>query len=77
MLILFRFLREQRRTLLITSFHAWFKNYVFGWVRAAQLRVRERLDRALELDTIVETNDNVPFSSSAVDTHAFFLQVYR
>ena len=41
----------------------------------AQLRVRERLDRAIELDTIVETNDNSPFSSSAVDTHAFFLQV--
>ena len=76
MLILFRFLKEQKRTLLITSFHDWFKNYVFDWIKVAQLKMRERLDRALELDTIVDTNDNVPFSSSAVDTHAFFLQVY-
>ncbi|XP_019853528.1 PREDICTED: protein unc-13 homolog D-like [Amphimedon queenslandica] len=68
------FLKEQRRTLFITSFHAWFEKYVFDWVKVAQLKVRERLDRALELDAIVETSDKAPFSSSAVDTHAFFLQ---
>ena len=61
--------------LSITSFQNWFKGCVPDWVDVAQSRVKERLKRAVELDTIVKTSDNAPFSSSAVDTHAFFLQV--
>ena len=70
-----RFLKRQRLSLSVTSFHGWFKGSVADWVRVAQARVKERLDRAIELDTIVKASDNVPFSSSAVDAHAFFLQV--
>ena len=62
-------------TLSITSFHDWFEGCVSDWVGIAQNRVKDRLKRAVELDTIVKTSDNAPFSSSAVDTHAFFLQV--
>ncbi|XP_019853517.1 PREDICTED: protein unc-13 homolog D-like [Amphimedon queenslandica] len=69
------FLKSQRVELSITSFQDWFKGCVPDWVDVAQTRVKERLKRAVELDTIVKTSDNAPFSSSAVDTHAFFLQV--
>ena len=70
-----RFLKRQRLSLSVTCFHGWFKGSVADWVGVAQARVKERLDRAIELDTIVKASDNVPFSSSAVDAHAFFLQV--
>ena len=45
------------------------------WFIVVRTRVRERMDRSIELDTIVETSNKAPFSSSAVDTHAFILQV--
>ena len=62
-------------SLSVTSFHGWFKVSVADWVSVAQAEAKERLDKAIELDKIVKESDNVPFSSSAVDAHAFFLQV--
>lgn len=73
--MLSRFLKRHHVTLSVTKFQYWFKDYVSDWFIVGRARVRERMDRAIELDTIIETSNKAPFSSSAVDAHAFILQV--
>ncbi|XP_019853732.1 PREDICTED: protein unc-13 homolog D-like [Amphimedon queenslandica] len=69
------FLKKQKSSLSITKFHDWFEGYVSGWFHAARVSLKGRMDRIIQLDTVVETIDKAPFSSSAVDTHAIFLQI--
>ena len=61
--------------LTVISYHLWFKPFHSKWIHLAQNKAKDRLLKAIELDTIVKYTDRGSFSSSAVDTHAFFLQV--
>ena len=61
--------------LTVISYHLWFKPFLSKWIHLAQNKAKDRLLKAIELDTIVKYTDRGSFSSSAVDTHAFFLQV--
>ena len=61
--------------LAINSYHLWFRPFLSKWMHLAQSKAKERLLKAVELDTIVKYTDRASFSSSAVDAHAFFLQV--
>ena len=73
-----RFLRKQKVDKLeIISYHLWFKHFLSKWIHLAQSKAKERLLKAVELDTIVKYTDRASFSSSAVDAHAFFLQVWE
>ena len=60
--------------LSIEKYSEWFRGYVSEWIRIATYKAKERIWNAKTLDTVVNT-DQASFSSSAVDTHATFLQV--
>ena len=73
-----RFLRKQKVDKLeIISYHLWFKHFLSKWICIAQSKAKERLLKAVELDTIVRCTDKASFSSSAVDAHTFFVQVCK
>ena len=61
--------------LTVISYHLWFKHFLSKWIHLTQNKAKDRLLKAIELDIIVKYTDRGSFSSSAVDTHAFSLQV--
>ena len=73
-----RFLRKMQVVeLTIISYHLWFRPFLSKWIHLAQSIAKERLLKAVELDTIVKYTDRASFSSSAVDAHTFFVQVCK
>lgn len=55
--------------------HVWFKHMVNNWIHVATKRCKERIGKAIEIDQVVQVTDEAKFSSSAVDTKAFLLQM--
>lgn len=72
LLWLIRLLKSSK--LSIVNFHFWFKGCVTDWIGLVQSKAKQRLKTSIELDKIVKISERAMFSSSAVDTHAFFLQ---
>ena len=73
-----RFFKKQKvDKLKIISYHLWFKRFLSKWIHLAQSKAKEKLLKAVELDTIVKYTDRASFSSSAVDAHTFFVQVCK
>jgi len=64
-----------RDGLQINKYHQWFKGMVNGWVQMATNRCKSRIQQAIQLDQVVQVTDEAKFSSSAVDTKAFLLQM--
>ena len=73
-----RFFKKQKvDKLKIISYHLWFKHFLSKWIHLAQSKAKERMLKAVELDTVVKYTDRASFSSSAVDAHTFFVQVCK
>lgn len=45
------------------------------WLEIAVFKALTRIDKAIELDTLVPVDSNVKYSSSGVDTLAIFYQI--
>ena len=62
--------------LSILNFHKWlFKDMVNDWVRAAIAKCKDLITKAIAIDTFIPVTNDTMFSSSALDTVGFLLQV--
>lgn len=59
----------------IRSFHRWFHGGVSQWLDIAVFKALQRIEKAVELDSLVPVDATVKYSSSAVDTLTIFYQV--
>ncbi|XP_074030466.1 C2 and C2B_Munc13-like domain-containing protein staccato isoform X3 [Leptinotarsa decemlineata] len=59
----------------IKNFHQWFHGGVAQWLDIAVYKALQRIEKAVELDTLVHVDNTVKYSSSAVDTLTIFYQV--
>ncbi|KAL4716125.1 hypothetical protein ACJJTC_013902 [Scirpophaga incertulas] len=59
----------------ISKFHSWFYGGVAQWLDIAAYKALTRIEKAVELDTLVPVDTNVKYSSSGVDTLAIFYQI--
>ncbi|KAG5895641.1 hypothetical protein JTB14_008650 [Gonioctena quinquepunctata] len=59
----------------IKNFHQWFHGGVVQWLDIAVYKALQRIEKAVELDTLVQVDNTVKYSSSAVDTLTIFYQV--
>jgi BAI1-associated protein 3 len=64
-----------RSDLKLRSYHVWFSPMVSNWISLAQTLCRRRIDKAIEIDEVMQITNGASFSSSAVDTKGFLLQV--
>ena len=64
-----------REGLTIPQFHKWFKDMVRNWVRMAMDKCKDFTVKAIAADSAITVTDEVMFSTSAVDTTGFLLQV--
>lgn len=62
-------------TLHIQNFHQWFHGGVAQWLDIAVYKALQRIEKAVELDKLVQVDTNLKYSSSAVDTLTIFYQV--
>ncbi|XP_059057517.1 protein unc-13 homolog 4B isoform X2 [Achroia grisella] len=59
----------------ISKFHSWFYGGVAQWLQIAAFKALTRIEKAVELDTLLPVDTNVKYSSSGVDTLAIFYQI--
>ncbi|XP_073955464.1 C2 and C2B_Munc13-like domain-containing protein staccato isoform X4 [Choristoneura fumiferana] len=59
----------------ISKFHWWFFGGVAQWLDIAAYKALTRIEKAVDLDTLVALDTNVKYSSSAVDTLQIFYQI--
>jgi hypothetical protein len=64
-----------RAELKIRNYHLWFSPMVANWISRAQSLCRQYIDKAIQIDKVIQVTDEATFSSSAVDTKGFLLQV--
>lgn len=64
--------REQSH---LAKYHLWFQQGVARWLDIAAYKAMQRIERAVELDKLVQIDSSVKHSSSAVDTLAIFYQI--
>ena len=62
-------------SLSIRNFHEWFKQWVKDWIRIAIDKCRDYTAKAIAADSEITVTNDVMFSSSALDTTGFLLQV--
>lgn len=55
--------------------HEWFKYLVFHWIKEAATRCKDQIEKAIELDKVVEVTNDVKFSSSAVDASGSLIRL--
>ena len=55
--------------------HDWFKYLVFHWIKEAGSRCKDQIEKAIELDKVVEVTNEVKFSSSAVDASGSLIRL--
>ncbi|KAL5473226.1 hypothetical protein EMCRGX_G027680 [Ephydatia muelleri] len=67
--------RKLNGTYELLTYHKWFRNLVPCWLKVALIRCKERIAEAISIDKVETIADNVPFSSSAVDSLVFIQQV--
>ncbi|KAI5748148.1 hypothetical protein M8J77_022372 [Diaphorina citri] len=58
-----------------SNIHTWFYKAVAHWLDIALYKALQRVDKAIELDTLTPVDSSVKYSSSAVDTLAIFYQI--
>lgn len=61
--------------LAMEDFHTWFMTGVTHWLDISVVKALNRIEKAIELDTLVAVDETVKYSSSAVDTLAIFYQI--
>ena len=61
--------------LSIPHYHKWFKEMVESWIRMATDKCKDYTTKAIAADSEITVTDEVMFSTSAVDTTGFLLQV--
>ena len=61
--------------LRIPHFHKWFRDMVRNWIRVATDKCKNFTVKAITADSAISVTDEVMFSTSAVDTTGFLLQV--
>ncbi|XP_059619903.1 protein unc-13 homolog 4B isoform X1 [Phlebotomus argentipes] len=59
----------------INDYHKWFTAGVTHWLDISVLKALIRIEKAIELDSLVPVDESVKYSSSAVDTLAIFYQI--
>ncbi|XP_028162943.1 protein unc-13 homolog 4B isoform X3 [Ostrinia furnacalis] len=59
----------------ISQFHSWFFGGVAKWLEIAAEKAKTRVEKAVDLDNLVQVDTNVKYSSSGVDTLAIFYQI--
>jgi BAI1-associated protein 3 len=59
----------------IRNFYQWFHGGVAQWLDIAVFKALQRIEKAVELDSLVPVDNTVRYSSSAVDTITIFYQV--
>ncbi|XP_011687719.1 PREDICTED: protein unc-13 homolog D isoform X4 [Wasmannia auropunctata] len=59
----------------IQNYYDWFKGGVAHWLEIAVYKALQRIDRAVEIDTLQAVSSTVQYSSSAVDTLTTFYQI--
>lgn len=64
-----------REKLSFLNFHAWFEEFVSGWIKLSREKCESRIEQAIQLDEIVKVTEDLSLSSSAVDTKGFFHQM--
>ena len=63
------------KNLSVPHFHKWFKDMVRNWIRIATDKCKDYTAKAIAADSEITVTDEVMFSTSAVDTTGFLLQV--
>ncbi|CAH3143387.1 unnamed protein product [Porites evermanni] len=59
----------------LDDYHHWFKQSVMRWLDIAQVKARERIRKAVEIDTILRIDESVNHSTSTVDAAGCFCQI--
>ena len=62
-------------SLAIANFHKWFKDMVRGWIRMAMDKCKDYTAKAVAADSTTSVTNDVMFSTSALDTTGFLIQV--
>ena len=67
--------RKVNGTYELLTYHKWFHNLVPCWLKIALIRCKERIHEAIKIGKVETIADNVPFSSSVVDSMDFMQQM--
>ena len=62
-------------TIKIEKYYEWFTSGVIHWLDISVYKALTRIQKAIELDSLIPVDENVKYSSSAVDTLAIFYQI--
>lgn len=59
----------------LDDYHGWFKQSAMRWFDIAQVKAKERIRKAVELDQILRIDETVNHSTSAIDAVGCFQQI--
>ncbi|XP_078347490.1 BAI1-associated protein 3-like isoform X1 [Oculina patagonica] len=59
----------------LDDYHTWFKQSVIRWIDIAQVKAKERIRKAVEIDKILKIDASVSHSTSAIDAVGCFHQI--
>lgn len=59
----------------LDDYHGWFKQSILRWLDIAQVKAKERIKRAVEIDKILRIDASVSHSTSAIDGVGCFYQI--
>lgn len=59
----------------LDDYHTWFKQSVIRWLDIAQVKAKERIRKAVEIDKILKIDASVSHSTSAIDAVGCFHQI--
>lgn len=59
----------------VQNYYNWFRSGVAHWLDIAVYKALKRIDRAIEIDSLQAVDNNVQYTSSAVDTLSTFYQI--
>ncbi|XP_020607339.1 BAI1-associated protein 3-like isoform X2 [Orbicella faveolata] len=63
------------RVYALDDYHTWFKQSVIRWLDIAQVKAKERIRKAVEIDKILRIDASVSHSTSAIDAVGCFHQI--
>ncbi|XP_041363362.1 BAI1-associated protein 3-like [Gigantopelta aegis] len=66
---------DDQMNLSITKSYEWFAFAVSRWINIARRKAEHRIRKAVELDRVVQVDDMIKYSSSAVDACFIFAQM--
>ncbi|XP_068717844.1 BAI1-associated protein 3-like [Montipora capricornis] len=59
----------------LDDYHGWFKQSVTRWFDIAQVKAKERIRKAVEIDQLLRIDESVTHSTSAIDAVGCFHQI--